>query len=123
MRRTIIGLVVAGAICAGCGAPRRLYRTEATVAPAPTAHHYTVEFRIAELGRDGKAVVLSAPRLTVKAGQDGQIKVCDAREWNGIFCSARVDESDAAVQATTTVVVRSRGKATVNNAQTITVKR
>ena len=120
MRRVAIAIALAAIMGTGCATTERSYQTSATVTPAGQPHQYTVEFRITEVGREK---VLNAPRVTVNAGQEGQIRVCDEKEDNGVFCTALVTETESGLEALTTVTVKADGKETLSSSQTTIIKK
>jgi len=70
---------------------------------------YTVVFRISEVEEDGSTSILSAPRVTLLAGQDGEIIVGEGSEEE-ISCKALVKENEGSTEAVTTVTVKEKGK-------------
>lgn len=88
-----------------------------------------MEFKITKVAKDGKADVLdmlsvsSTPKLVVKAGQEGQIKIGDENEENGVFCTALVKETDASIEAITSVTVKEKGSEKMSNSQSVTMKK
>ncbi len=109
--------MLAAVMVAGCATTQKSYQTTTAVSPAGQPQQYMVEFKIRETGEDGKQNVLSAPRVTVKAGQEGQIKVCGEKEENGVFCTALVKETANGVEVHTTVTVKEDGTKVLNTLQ------
>jgi Flp pilus assembly secretin CpaC len=113
-----VGLVLGACVTAQAG-----YRTETTVEAGEEAHQYVVQIKIIDVARDGKTDVLSVPKLTLKAGEEGKITVGDENGYNGVFCTARVKEIEGGVEAVTTVVVKEKGAEKLNTAQSVTLKK
>jgi hypothetical protein len=116
-------MAVAVLILGACMTAEAGYRTETTVAPGTEAHQYVVHFKITDVAKDGKTDVLSTPKVTVKAGQEGKITVADEKEQNGVFCTAHVKESEGGIEAVTTVVVKEKGIEKLNTTQSVTLKK
>ena len=116
-------MAVAGLVLGACMTAQAGYRTETTVAPGTEAHQYVVQIKITDVAQDGKMDVLGAPKLTVKAGEEGKITVADEKEQSGIFCTALVKEAEGGTEAVTTVVVKEKGKEKLNTSQSVTVKK
>jgi len=116
-------LAVAGLILGACMTAQAGYRTETTVTPGADAHQYVVQIKIMDVAKDGKTDVLSAPKLTVKAGEEGKMSVGDEKEQNGVFCTALVKEIDGGIEAVTTVVVKEKGTEKLSTAQSVTLKK
>ena len=72
-------MAVAGLALGACMTAQAGYRTEATVTPGPEAHQYVVQFKITDVAKDGKADVVLAPELVVKAGEEGKMSVADEK--------------------------------------------
>lgn len=121
MRQRIVRALMAAGICGTCVAGQPSYKTEVKISPAATVHEYIVEFKITSTGKDGKPDVVGAPRITVNAGQEGRIKICDREERDGVFCIALVNENEGSVDALTSVIVKARGQETLNCAQNVVV--
>jgi hypothetical protein len=120
MKKGIAGLALLGSLCAGCATTQQSYTTDVTVWRSDTPQQYVVEFKVSKTplqGTKGETDLLSAPKMTVKAGQEAEIKVCDEKEDNGVFCKALVKEDGAGVNASTRVVVKAGGRETLNSAQ------
>jgi hypothetical protein len=115
---TILTALVLGA----CVSARGAYRTESTVTPLAEAHQYQVDFKIMEVGKDGKVHVLSTPRLVTVAGQECQAKAVE-KEKDEVHCSALIKETDTGVEAVTTVTVMEQGNATLSTVQSLTIKK
>ena len=118
-------VLVAALICAivaGCAAAPRSYRTSAAVAPSGEPHIYTVDFSISHVGEDGETRVLSSPRISVKAGQEGQIMICDEDGRNGYSCTALVTEREDGIEAVTRITVKEEGEEELCNSQSMIVK-
>lgn len=116
-------LAVAGLVVCACMTAQAGYRTETTVAPGAGAHQYVVQTKIIEVAKDGKTEVLSAPELTVKAGEEGTITVADEKKQDGVFCTALVKEIEGGLEVVTTVVVKEKGTEKLSTAQTVTLKK
>jgi len=116
----VVGLILGACVTAQAG-----YRTEATIRPVGEAHQFEVTFRIMEVAQDGKTNVLSAPRIVVTAGQEGQIRIGSeaAKEEDGVFCTVLVKEADDGVEAVTTVTIKEKGSEKLSTSQSITLKR
>jgi hypothetical protein len=121
MRRMGIRTVAALWLSAGLSA-QAAYRTETVVKPGQAPHQYLVEIKVTDVQRDGRTDVLTAPKLVVKAGEEGRIVVGDAKGENGVFCTALVRETAVGLEALTTIVVKEKGAEKLNTAQTILLK-
>jgi type II secretory pathway component GspD/PulD (secretin) len=116
-------MAVAGLALGACMTAEAGYRTETTVAPGAEAHQYVVQVKIIDVAKDGKTDVLSTPKVTVKAGEEGKITVGDEKEQNGVFCTALVKETEGGIEAVTTVVVKEKGTEKLNTTQSVTLKK
>jgi len=116
-------MAVAGLVLGACVTAQAGYRTETVVTPGADAHQYVVQFKIMDVAKDGKTDVLSAPKLVVKAGEEGKITVADEKEQDGVFCTALVKEIEGGIEAVTTVVVKAKGAEKLNTTQTVTLKK
>ncbi len=116
-------MAVAGLILGACMTAQAGYRTETTVEPGAEAHQYVVQTKLIEVSKDGKTDVLSAPKLTVKAGEEAKINVGDEKERSGVFCTALVKEIEGGIEAVTTVVVKEKGTEKLSTAQSVTLKK
>jgi hypothetical protein len=121
MNKTIV--TVMGLVLGVCISAQAAYRTEVKVTPSTEPHLFVVEFKIVDVAKDGKMTVLSAPKMAVKADQEGKINVVNEKEESGVFCTALVKETDDSVEVTTTVIVKDKGLEKLNNAQIVTLKR
>ena len=122
MKRTITAAVL-GLVLGACVSAQAGYRTEVKVTPSTEPHQFVVEFKIIQADKDGKTDVLSAPKLVVKSGEEGRAIIADEKEESGVFCTALVKETDAGVEATTTVTVKEKGTEKLSSAQSITMKK
>ena len=68
-------MAVVGLALGACMPAQAGYRTETTVVPDTEAHQYVVQIKIIDVAKDGKMDVLSAPKVTVKAGEVGNTVV------------------------------------------------
>ena len=68
-------------------------------------------------------MILSMPKLKVKAGEEGTVKIGDSVDRDTLYCTALITEKVGSIQAATRVIVKSQGKETSNTAHTITVKK
>jgi hypothetical protein len=116
-------MAVAGLALGACMTAQAGYRTETTVVPGTEAHQYVVQIKIIDVAKDGKTDVLSAPKVTVKADEEGKITVGDEKEQNGVFCTALVKEIEGGIEAVTTVVVKEKGTEKLSTAQSVTLKK
>ena len=116
-------MAVAGLVLGACVTVQAGYQTEAVVTPGTDAHQYVVQFKIIDVAKDGKTDVLSAPKLVVKAGEEGKITVADEKEQDGVFCTALVKEIEGGIEAVTTVVVKAKGAEKLSTTQTVTLKK
>jgi len=122
MKKGIAGLALLGIMCAGCATTQPSYTTDVTVRRADTPQEYVVEFKVSKTQLQetkGETELLSAPKMTVKVGQEAEMKVCDEKEENGVFCKALVKEDGAGVNAATRVVVKVAGREALNSAQSM----
>jgi len=115
--------VVAGLTLGICVAAQAGYRTEATVTPGAEAHEYVVQFKIMDVAKDGKAKVLSAPKIVVQAGKEGTVRVADEQADSGFLCTALVNETEGGIEATTALVVKEKGAEKLSTAQTVTLRK
>ncbi len=116
-------MAVAGLILGACITAQAGYRTETTVAPGAEAHQYVVQIKVIHVAKDGKTALLSAPRLAVKAGEEGKINVGDEKEQNCVFCTAIVKEIAGGIEAVTAVVVKEKGQEKLSTAQSVTLRK
>jgi len=116
-------LAVVGFVLGACVTAQAGYRTETSVAPATEAQQYVVQIKIIEVAEDGETDVLTAPKLTVKAGEEGKVVLGDEPEENGVFCTALVTEIEDGIEVVTTITVKEEGKEELSTAQTVTVKK
>jgi len=72
---------------------------------------------------DGQQDMLSTPKITVPAGEEGQIKVGDEKEENGVFCTVLVEEKANGLETLTTVIVKEDGRTMLNTSQKTLVNR
>jgi hypothetical protein len=114
-------VVVAGLLLFTCVSATAGYRTEVTVKPDTDAHLYLVQFKIMDVGNDGKTKVLATPLIAVPVGEEGTVRLSKENEESGLFCTALVNETEDGVEAITTVVVKENGSEKLSNAQSITV--
>jgi type II secretory pathway component GspD/PulD (secretin) len=97
------------------------YVTEATIQPISQAEkQYLVTCKITDKCHNQD---LSAPKLTVKAGQQAEIKQCNDNESSGIFCTALVNEKDNGIECVIKVVIKENGKEAINHTQILTLKK
>ena len=121
MKKTIIAMAMGVLICSGCTSTQKSYQTSATVTQTKQAHQYTVEFKIKDI--EGKTEnIVSAPKLIIKAGEKGEVRLCDEGGNNGVFCTALVTENENWIEAITKVTIKSEGKEDLSNTQTIIIK-
>ena len=78
-----IMMAVAGLILGACMTAQAGCRTETTVGPGTEAHQYDVQSKIIDVAKDGKSDVLSTPKVTVKAGEEGKITMGDEKKQGG----------------------------------------
>ena len=116
-------MMLAGLILGACLTAEAGYKTETTVTPGTKANEYVVQITISTVAKDGTAEVLSTPKITVKAGQEGKLTVADEKEQDGVFCTALVKEVNGSLQADTTVVVKEKGAEKLNTTQSVTLKK
>ena len=121
--KKIMMVAVAGLILGACVSAQAGYRTEVTVTPETDVHQYVVQFKIIDATKDGKTDVMSAPKLVVKAGEEGKITVADEKEQSGVFCTALVKETEGGIVAVTTVMVKENDTEKLNTTQSMTVKK
>lgn len=121
MRYSILAAVLASVMVSGCATSQKSYQTTTTVSPAGQ-QQYTIGWTIQATEEDGSENVLSTPRVTVQAGSEGSIKVCDDNEENGVFCTALVTKTPQGLEALTTVTVKKNGKAMLKTSQKTIVK-
>jgi hypothetical protein len=129
MKTGMIAIVLIGIGCVGCSSSQsafsagmqNAYTTEIQIKPAEEPHQYIVEFKISHVSDKGPTI-LSSPKIKVKAGEEGVMKVGDNMDWDSIYCTVLITENAGSVDAATRVIVKSQGKETSNTAHTITVK-
>jgi hypothetical protein len=98
-------------ITAGEGTPPNTYGVKLKVAPVEgEANQFMVEFCISEKQPGGEENVLSAPKITILAGQEGTVKVVDEGERNGVICTATVTPKANELQVDTSVAIKRDGK-------------
>ena len=123
MRKALVAGVLVAMVCAGCATTPGTLMTDVKVSPTGPPEQYTVDFRITEVNEDGTTDILSAPRITVLSGEEGEIKLVDAFKWEEISCKALVVEEDESVQVTTFVTLKEKGKRRWSSTQNISVLR
>ena len=123
MRLIALSGLLGALVFTGCAAAPKGYRTDVTISPAKEIGQYTVEFKIAETEPDGSTHVVSAPKLTVLAGQQAKITVRDETNKSGLFCKALVKEADGSVETVTSVLVKENGRDVWSSAQTTTIRK
>lgn len=98
------------AASAGTGGDQ--YKLESSVEAAQAPHQYTVAVKIHK-SPDGKNWdVLSAPRVTTRAGQEAKIEVKDEKTGNGVECTVLVTEVAAGtVEMSVACKVQEAGRA------------
>lgn len=121
MRYSILAVVLACLMASGCATAQKSYHTTTTVSPAGQ-QQYTVGWTITSTEEDGSENVLSSPRVTLQAGKEGKIEVCNETEENGVFCTALVKKTTQGLEALTTVTIKEDGKTTLNTSQKTVVK-
>ena len=122
MKYAALAVVLAAAMVAGCATTQKSYQTRITVAPAGQ-QRYTVGMTIQATAENGEQDVLSTPKITVPAGEEGRIKVGDEKEENGVFCTVLVEEKANGLETRTTVIVKEDGKTMLNTSQTTLVEK
>jgi hypothetical protein len=130
MKTTISALALGVLICTGCATTQRSYKTDLRIIPGNVFHTYVVEYKITETSKSlsgtieqENANILSVPALTVFAGREGQMKVCDPAEQNGVICTALVKENDEGIEAVTSVLVKEKGRTILNSLDNISIKK
>ncbi|MEI6210143.1 MAG: hypothetical protein WCR06_00825 [bacterium] len=124
MKKRMIVLALAGIVCGGCATTQQSYRTEVTVRCADAPQQYIVEFKVIQArthGQKSETDFLSAPTITIKAGEEEEIKVCDEGEHNGVFCKALIKNEGGTINAATTVIVKTRDREALNTSQNVTL--
>lgn len=111
------------AIMAACITAEAAYRTETVIVPNAEAHHYTAQITIIDVSKDGKKDVLSAPKVIVKAGEEGTVTIGDEKKQNGIFCTVLVTEIAEQIEAKTTILVKEKGEEKLSSEQRVTIKK
>ena len=88
------------------------YKMETSVEGTTTPHQYTVAIKIHHSPDGKKWDVLSAPRITVRAGQEGKIEIKDDKTSNGVECTVLVNEAaGGVVEMNVSCKVREAGRA------------
>ena len=121
MKAVMTIAALAGLMLGGCATAPHSYRTDVKVSPTASPHQYKVDFNLAEVGPDGAATTMSSPSITLNAGKEGQISVCDDQEKDGLFCKALVKENKDSVEVSTRVMLKAKGRETFNSAQSMVV--
>ncbi len=86
-------------------------KMETSVESAKEPHQYMVSIKIQQSSDGKKWDVLSAPRITTRAGQEGKIEVKDEKTGDGIECTVLVTEIAAGtVEMNVTCKIRETGK-------------
>lgn len=118
MKYGILAIAIAAIIVTGC-APTpaaKAYQTTVTVKPV-SAQRYSVDVSIVATDEDGKQDILSTPGITLPPGEEGQVKVGNNTEGNGVFCTMLIEEKPGKVEALTTVVIKEEGITVLNTTQ------
>jgi hypothetical protein len=88
------------------------YKMETSVEATKEPHQYTVAIKIHQSPDGKKWDVLSAPRITVRAGQEGKIEIKDDKTNNGVECAVLVNEAaGGVVEMNVSCKVREAGRA------------
>ena len=106
---------------AGCTTAEKSNQISTTV-ESIGSDQYNVGFKISHVGEDGNPVVLTTPRLILKAGQKGEVSVHD-EENNDIICTAFVTKTEHGLEALTTVTITKENKETQNTTVTEITRR
>lgn len=124
MRFTALAGLWGAVLLTGCAAPpTKSFRTDVTISPAKEVGQYVVEFKIAETEPDGSVHVVSAPKVTVLAGQQAKISIQDETSKSGVFCKALITEADNSVETVTSVRVKQDGRDVWSSTQKTTIRR
>ncbi len=87
------------------------YKMETSVEAAQEPHQYTVAIKIHQSPDGKKWDVLSAPRVTTRAGQEAKIEIKDEKTGDGIECTILVNEVAAGtVEMSVVCKVKEPGK-------------
>ena len=114
----------------GCSKSPAPYTSQAVVTPAAVAGQYTVRFIIRDFTSDPKnPAILSSPTLTILAGSKGEIVIGEEKRivsdvsltWNGIRCTAVVNETGDGPKAHLKTAVIKKGLIAWSDSQIITV--
>lgn len=130
MKIRIVALALGVLICAGCATTQRSYKTDMRITPGGIPHEYIVEYKITKIFKNLSGVskeegenILSSPKLTVTAGREGQVKVCDSAEQNGVICTALVKENAEGIEAVGSIIVKEKGQEILSSSQNIIIKK
>jgi hypothetical protein len=106
----LAALILAAA--AGCQSPQSCpgYKSTASIVVGPEKDTYVVNVNLSELPADGRNErVLTAPRVTVKAGEPAVIQATD-RQQDGFIVTAFVPERRPGATAKCSVHFRKNGR-------------
>jgi hypothetical protein len=123
--------VICAMLLGTCVSTQAAFQTQVTVVPTSTPHQYRAEFKIIEVGKDGKPTVLATPIMLTNAEQEARAiywlgakpENVEADVQDGIICTVLVKETNGGVEAATTVTVKQRGITTADTALNLTVKK
>ena len=120
MKKGILAVVVAGALCVGCASTQHGYRTAVSVSPSETPGQYKVVFNVSEGGagqENDAAYGRNTLKLIVEEGKPGELKMCDADERDGIIGRALVKDNAGHLETATTLIIKADGRELLNCSQ------
>jgi len=92
-------------------APPNTYSVKLKIGPVKDEpNQFMVEFKISEKLPDGKENLLSAPKITILAAQQGTVQVTDEGERNGVICTATVTPKANELHVDTSVTIKRDGQ-------------
>ena len=112
-RKTMICALLIGAVAMGGGCQQACtgYKSTAIIAPAAERDTYVVDVKLSTLSTaDGaEEEVLTAPRVTVRAGESAAIQVSDEKR-DGVFVTVLVPQRRAGGTAKCSIHLKQNGR-------------
>ena len=109
-----VGLVAGSVLLQACAVLNVGYEAETQITPSDRPGEYIVQFNITENFAAGGSRLVSAPRLRLREGSEGEVTLGD--ESSSLKCGALVRREEKGITATTSVRIK-RGNRRVWTAQ------
>ncbi len=112
-RKTLIYVLLIGVVAMGSGCQQAFtgYKSSAIITPGEEKDTYMVDVKLSQLGAaDGaEERVLTAPRVTVRAGESAAIQVSDEKR-DGVFVTVLVPQRRAGGMAKCSIHLKQNGQ-------------